>query len=54
MTKNNKGRNGGDRPTQKTTSSRRNTAIDPLSGWFSLAKSSRIKRQQKWQKGGRR
>jgi hypothetical protein len=56
MTKNNKGRNGGDRPTPKTTDSRNLTGTDPLSGWFSLAKSSRITRQQKrgWQKASRR
>jgi hypothetical protein len=55
MTKNNKGRSGGDRPTLKTTDSRNHTATDPLVGWFNLAKSSRIHRQQKrgWQ-GGRR
>lgn len=41
MTKNNKGRNGGDRPTPKTTDSRNHTGNDPLIGWFNLAKPSR-------------
>ncbi len=55
MTKNNKGRSGGDRPTPKTSDSRNHTGADPLAGWFSLAKSSRINRQQKrgWQRGRR-
>jgi hypothetical protein len=56
MTKNNKGRSGGDRPPPKTSDNRNPTGIDPLAGWFSLAKSSRITRQQKrgWQRGARR
>lgn len=46
----------GDRPTPKTSDNRNPTGIDPFSGWFSLAKSSRINRQQKrgWQRGARR
>ena len=56
MTTKTKGRNGGDRPTQKTTNYHNITATDPLIGWFNLAKSSRITRQQKrgWQKEARR
>jgi hypothetical protein len=55
MTTKTKGRSGGDRPTQKTSDSRNPTGIDLLTGWFSLAKSSRINRQQKrgWQRGRR-
>jgi hypothetical protein len=55
MTKNNKGRDRWHGATPKTSSSRNHTATDPLVGWFNLAKSSRIHRQQKrgWQ-GGRR
>jgi hypothetical protein len=55
MTKNNTGRSGGDRPTPKTTDSRNSTAPDALTGWYGLAKSSRITRQQKrgWQRGRR-
>lgn len=42
--------------TQNTSDSRHHTGQDPLIGWFSLAKSSRINRQQKrgWQRGGRK
>lgn len=47
MTKNNKGRNGGDRPTLKTFDSRDHTGTDPLTAEFSLAKSTCIKHQQK-------
>ena len=47
MTKNNKGRNGGDRPTPRTSNSQNHTGTDLLTAWFSLPKSSRIKRQQK-------
>lgn len=56
MTRNNKGRSGGDRPTPKTTDTRNHTEADPLAGWFSLAKASRAKRKQKrgWRKGGAR
>jgi len=41
--------------TQKTSDNRNPTAIDPLAGWFSLAKSIRINRQQErgWQRGRR-
>jgi hypothetical protein len=55
MTTKTKGRNGADRPTQMTSDNRNPTGIDPLAGWFSLAKSSRINRQQKrgWQRGRR-
>jgi predicted phage gp36 major capsid-like protein len=40
--------------TQRTSDTRNHTGQDPLTGWFSLAKSSRINRQQKrgWQRGG--
>lgn len=53
MTTKTKGRNGGDRPTQKTSDSRNHTGLDPLTDWFSAAKSSRISRQQKrgWRRG---
>lgn len=56
MTKNNKGRNGGDRPTPKTFDGRNHTGTDLLTAWFSLAKSSRIKCQQKrnWKRGNQR
>lgn len=56
MTTKTKGWNGVDRPTQKTSDNRNPTGIDPLAGWFSLAKSSLINRQQKcgWQRGARR
>ena len=56
MTTKTKGRNGGDRPTQKTSDTRNPTGIDPLAGWFSITKSSRITSQQKrrWQRGARR
>jgi len=54
MARNNKGRSGGDRPTPKTPDSRNHIGADPLAGWFSLAKSSRINRQQqaRMAKGG--
>jgi len=55
MSKNNKGRNGGDRPTPKTTDSRNHTGTYPLIGWFNLAKPSRSRQQKRsWQRGGRR
>ena len=54
MTKNNKGRNGGDRPTPKTTDSRNHTGSDPLIGWFNLAKPSRKRLQNRGWQGGRR
>lgn len=44
----------GTRTASNTTFDARNhTAIDPLIGWFNLAKTSRITRQQKrgWQRG---
>lgn len=52
MTKNNKGRDRWHGATPKTFDRRNNTGADPLTGWFSLAKSSRINRQQKygWQR----
>lgn len=54
MTKNKKGRNGGDRPTPKTTDSRNHTGNDPLIGWFNLAKPSRNRQQKRgWQRGRR-
>jgi len=54
MTKNKKGRNGGDRPTPKTTDSRNHTGTDPLIGWFNLAKPSRNRQQKRgWQRGRR-
>jgi hypothetical protein len=54
MSKNNKGRNGGDRPTPKTTDSRDHTGIDPLIGWFNLAKPSRNRQQKRSWKRGRK
>ena len=53
MTKNNKGRAPNPDATPKTTDSRNHTGTDPLIGWFNLAKSSCINRQQKrgWQRG---
>ncbi len=53
MTTKTKGRNDGDRPTQNTSNKRNPTGIDTLAEWFSLAKSSRINRQQKrrWHRG---
>jgi hypothetical protein len=56
--KNDKPRNGGNRAGQKATTKTDTlnpTGIDLLAGWFSLAKSSRINRQQKrgWQRGRR-
>jgi hypothetical protein len=56
MTKNNKGRSGGDRPTPKPPEPTANyTELDPLLGWHNLAKNARINRQQKrgWQRGRR-
>jgi hypothetical protein len=47
MTTKDKGRNGGDRPTPKTSDIRNPTGIDPVLGWFNLGKESRIKRQSK-------
>jgi hypothetical protein len=47
MTTKDKGRNGGDRATQKTTDSHNPTSIDPVLGWFDLGKESRINRKQK-------
>jgi len=42
--------------TQNTSASRNHTGQDPLIGWFSHTKSSRINRQQKrgWQRGARK
>src|SRR5512144_1035651 len=56
MTKKVKGRDRWHGATPKTTDSQKYTVIDPLAGWFSLAKSSRINCKQKrgWQKRGRR
>lgn len=52
MTKNNKGRDGGDRTTLKNTHSRNHTATDPLTGWFDLAKPSRNRQQKRsWKRG---
>ena len=54
MTKNNKDRSGGDRPTPKTSDSRNHTETDPLIGWFNLAKPSRNRQQKRgWQRGRR-
>ena len=54
MTKNNKGRNGGDRPTPKTTDSLNHTGSDPLIGWFNLAKPSRSRKQKRgWKRNQR-
>lgn len=47
MSNNNKGRNRWHGATPQTSGSRHDTEADPLAGWFSLAKSSRINRQQK-------
>ena len=55
MTKNNKGRSGGDRPTPKTSDTRNHTGTDPLIGWFSLAKPSRNRQQKRgWKRGNQR
>ena len=54
MTKNNKGRSGGDRPTPKTSDSRNHTATDPLIGWFNLAKPSRNRQMKRgWKRDQR-
>lgn len=54
MTKNNKGRRGGDRPTPKTTDTRDHTGADPLIGRFNLAKPSSNRQQKRgWQRGRR-
>jgi hypothetical protein len=55
MTKNNKGRSGGDCPTLKTSDTRNHTGADPLAGWFSLAKPSRDRQQKRrWKRGNQR
>ncbi len=53
MTTKVKGRNGGNRATPSTAfDTRQSTGFDPLTGWFGLAKESRLKRRQKrgWQR----
>jgi hypothetical protein len=54
MSTNDKGRDRWHGATPKTPGRRNHNATDPLVGWFNLARSSRIHRQQKrgWQ-GGR-
>lgn len=55
MTKNNKGRAPGKDATQSTSNSHNHTALDPLIGWFNLAKPSRNRQQKRgWQKGARK
>ena len=55
MTTKSKGRNGGDRATQKTAIHGKNTTIDPLVGWFNLAKPSRNRQQKRgWKRGAQR
>lgn len=55
MTTKTKGRSGGDRPTPKATDKRNHTGVDPLLGWFNLAKPARNRQQKRsWQKGGRK
>ena len=54
MTKNNKGRAPGKDATPKTADSRNHTALDPLTGWFNLAKPSRNRQQKCGWKRGRR
>jgi len=54
MTQNNKGRAPGKDAAPKTTDSQNHTATDPLTGWFNLAKLSRIRQQKRgWQRGRR-
>ena len=56
MTKNNKGRNGGDRPTPMTSDSQEFTQkpnVD-LQSWVSLGKPSRIRQQKRGWQWGRR
>lgn len=53
MTKQVGGRNGGNRATPSTEfDPRHSTGIDPLTGWFDLAKESRLNRRHKrgWQR----
>lgn len=53
MTKNNKGRNGGDRVTLKTTYSQNHTVSDSLIG-LALAKASRDRQQKRgWKRNQR-
>lgn len=52
MTKNNKGRSGGDRPTPKTSNSFNHTGTAPLIGWFNLVKPSHNRQQISDGKGG--
>jgi hypothetical protein len=55
MPRKDKGRSGGDRPTQKTTDSRNHTGADPLIGWFNLAKPLRNRQQKRgWKRGNQR
>jgi hypothetical protein len=55
MTKNNKGRSGGDRPTPKTTDSVNHTGSDPLIGCINLAKPTRTRQQKRsWKNGNQR
>ena len=54
MTKNNKGRNGGDRPTPKTSANHDSTGNDSLIGWFNLAKPSRNRQMKRgWKRDQR-
>ena len=55
MTKNNKGRVPDQDATPKPTDSRDHSGIDPLKGWFDLAKPSRNRQQKRgWQRGARK
>jgi hypothetical protein len=57
MTTNKKAARAGTHTASKALfDSRNHTGTDPLVGWFNLAKSSRINRQQKrgWQRGARK
>ncbi len=60
MTRQGKGRNGGNRATQNTALDARHDtgSADPLAGWFALAsnvKPSRNRQQKRgWQRGARR
>lgn len=47
MSKNNKGRNRWHGATPKTADSRNPTGTDPLAGWFSPAKASRISQHKR-------
>lgn len=55
MTKNNKGRNGGDRATPKTVYSQNYTELDTPIGPLNHAKPSRNRQQKRgWQRGLRK